>query len=70
MLALMSAILTVRDLPPAQNRAWKAMFDHFIFHQSDPVADHLPEAIRGLLGDLNPDHRAAILTGLSKGLGR
>lgn len=68
MLALMSAILTVRDLPPAQNRAWKAMFDHFIFHQSDPVADHLPEILRGLLGDLKPAHRAAILKGLRNGL--
>lgn len=68
MLALMSAILTVRDLPPAQNRAWRAMFDHFIFHQSDPVADHLPEAMRGLLGELRPDQRAAILNGLGKGL--
>ncbi|WAC46840.1 cupin-like domain-containing protein [Asticcacaulis sp. SL142] len=68
MLALMSAIVTVRDLPPAQNRAWKAMFDHFIFHQSDPVADHLPETLRGLLGELTPQQRAAILKGLSKSL--
>lgn len=68
MLALMTAILTVRDLPPAQNLAWKAMFDHFIFHQSDPVADHLPEATRGLLGELRPEQRAAILNGLGKGL--
>lgn len=68
MLALMSAILTVRDLPPSQNRAWKAIFDHFIFHQSDPVADHLPEAIRGLLGELKPEQRAAILKGISNGV--
>jgi len=67
MLALMSAILTVRDLPPSQNRAWKAMFDHFIFHQSDPVADHLPLAVRGLLGELAPEQRAAIQRGLSRG---
>ncbi len=69
MLALMSAILTVRDLPPAQNRAWKAMFDHFIFHQSDPVADHLPEAMRGLLGELKPEQCSVILKGLARGLG-
>jgi hypothetical protein len=68
MQALMSAILTLRDLPPAQNRAWKAMFDHFIFHQSDPVADHLPEAMRGLLGELKPEQRAAILKGLLNGM--
>ena len=68
-LALMSAILTLRDLPPAQNRAWKAMFDHLVFHQSDPVADHLPDAMRGLLGELKPEQRAAILKGMSMSLG-
>lgn len=69
MVALMSAILTVRDLPPSQNRAWKAMFDHFIFHQSDPVADHLPETVRGLLGELKPEQRALILKGMVRALG-
>lgn len=68
MQALAHALLAVRDLPPAQNRAWKAMFDHFVFHQSDPVADHLPEAMRGILGDLTPEVRAAMLKALGQGL--
>ncbi|MDI7775202.1 cupin-like domain-containing protein [Asticcacaulis sp. EMRT-3] len=68
MQALIHALLAVRDLPPGQNRAWKAMFDHFIFHQSDPVADHLPQALRGLLGDMPTDQRIDILKGLGKGL--
>jgi len=70
MLAFTSALLTIRDLPPAQNRAWKAMFDHFIFHQSDPVADHLPVDRRGLLGELTPGQRAAILNGLARTLAK
>jgi len=68
MQALAHALLAVRDLPPAQNRAWKAMFDHFVFHQSDPVADHIPEAMRGLLGALTPDQRAQMLKALGQGL--
>lgn len=68
MQAFMSAILTLRDLPPAQNRAWKEMFDHFIFHQSDPVADHLPETMRGFLGELTPEQRADVLKGLVNGM--
>ena len=68
MQALAHALLAVRDLSPAQNRAWKAMFDHFVFHQSDPVADHLPEAMRGILGDLTPEQRAAMLKALGQGL--
>ena len=68
MQALAHALLALRDLPPAQNRAWKAMFDHFVFHQSDPVADHLPEPLRGILGDLTPEVRAAMLKALGQGL--
>ena len=68
MQALAHALLAVRDLPPAQNRAWKAMFDHFVFHQSDPAADHLPETMRGILGDLTPEQRAARLKARGQGL--
>lgn len=68
MQALAHALLAVRDLPHAQNRAWKAMFDHFVFHQSDPAADHLPETMRGILGELSPEVRAAMLRALGQGL--
>jgi len=65
---LFHAMLGLRDLPPQQNRAWKAMFDHFVFHQSDPVADHLPTDRRGLMGELTEDGRAAFRRQLGKNL--
>jgi len=29
--ALMAALLTMRDLPPAQREIWRGVFDHYIF---------------------------------------
>ncbi len=66
--ALFHALLSLRDLPADQNAAWKAMFDHFVFHQSDPVAEHLRPELRGVLGDLPPEQRAAIRKQLGKNL--
>ena len=58
--AFLHAMIALRDLPPDQNAVWKAMFDHYIFHQSDPVADHLRPEVRGLLGDLPSAQRIEI----------
>ena len=69
MQVLIHAMLSLRDLPAQQNAAWKAMFDHFVFHQSDPVADHLKPEVRGLQGDLAPEQRTAIRRQLGKVLG-
>jgi hypothetical protein len=65
---LFLAMMGLRDLPPHQNRAWKAMFDHFVFHQSDPVADHLPKAQRGLMGAMPDEQRAEFRRQLGKNL--
>lgn len=49
--ALIHAMMSVRDLPSAQKRAWRAWFDHLVF--GDDTADaaaHLPEHARGVMG--------------------
>ncbi|WP_209724377.1 MULTISPECIES: cupin-like domain-containing protein [Asticcacaulis] len=66
--ALFHAMLSLRDLPAQQNRAWKAMFDHFVFHQSDPVGEHLPAEVRGFQGELTPEQRAAFRKQIGKNL--
>lgn len=66
--AFLLAIMSLRDLPPDQNAVWKTMFDHFVFHQSDPVADHLRPEIRGLLGEMPAGQRIAIRKQIGKGL--
>ncbi len=68
MQALLHGILSLRDLPADQTAAWKAMFDHFVFHQSDPVADHLRPEVRGLLGEVPKAQRIAIRKQIGKNL--
>lgn len=68
MYALFHAMLVLRDLPRQHNLAWKAMFDHFVFHQSDPVTDHLPPNARGILGALTKEQRSAIRKYIGKSL--
>ncbi len=54
-LALMHAMLTVRELPPAQRQGWKAWFDHFVFDEDAPhAADHLPDYAKGVNGPSTP----------------
>ena len=50
-IAMVHAMMSVRDLPLPEKQAWKAWFDHYVFAEdADRVADHLPEAVRGPLG--------------------
>ena len=66
--ALIFGLLNIRDLPPGQNAAWKAMFDQLVFHQSDPVAEHLRPEVRGLMGDMPAVQRTAIRQQIGKNL--
>lgn len=43
---LLHGRLTLRDLPPREKQAWRALFDHYLFGEDDPMA-HLPDAARG-----------------------
>ena len=52
---LMLALLSLRDLPPAQRQAWRALFDHYIFDADDHTAAHIPHTARGVLAPITPD---------------
>src|SRR3546814_5934626 len=47
--ALMHAIMTVRDLPPAQRETWREVFRHYVFEADETTAGHIPEEARRLL---------------------
>jgi hypothetical protein len=55
MSALMLAILTVRDLPPAQRAAWQNLFHHYVFAADASTADHIPADARRVLGPLDAE---------------
>jgi hypothetical protein len=50
---LLHAILSIRDRPEAEKRAWRAMFDYYVFGPADTAGAHLLEAARGSLGKLD-----------------
>lgn len=47
--ALLHAMMSLRTLPEGQRRAWKAMFDHYVFEVDGDPGAHLPEEARGVL---------------------
>jgi len=53
MAALMLALMTVRDLPPAQRQAWQTMFGHYVFTADAHTAAHIPAAARSALAPLD-----------------
>jgi hypothetical protein len=53
--ALMLAILTVRDLPPEQRKAWQNLFRHYVFEADETTASHMPEKARRVLSPLDAE---------------
>ena len=70
MSALMLALLTVRDLPPAQRRGWQQLFDHYVFAADAATAAHVPAAAQGMLAPLQADAARALRARLLKKLNR
>ena len=50
--ALMAALLTMRDLPPAQRAIWRDVFDHYIFGADDTTSAHIPPHARSALAPI------------------
>lgn len=60
--ALMLAILTMRELPAEQRRAWQEIFRHYIFEPSEESLGHIPPGARYALAPLDDD-KARVLRG-------
>lgn len=52
---LLHAVASLRGLPPEQRRAWRAMFDQYVFLENGDPGGHLPEHARGILARDTPD---------------
>lgn len=52
--AMIHGMLTLRGLPEAERKAWRAFFDHYVFQlEGNPLA-HVPPERRGVLGEFTP----------------
>lgn len=68
--ALMHAVLSVRDLPPEQRKAWAELFRHYVFEAGDETAAHIPPAARRMLGPIDDNAARAIRAQLLKRINR
>jgi hypothetical protein len=50
---LLHALLSLRDRPEQEKRAWRAMFDYYVFGPAGRAGEHLPDAARGNLGPMD-----------------
>jgi hypothetical protein len=53
--ALMTAFLTLRDLPQEQRAAWQEIFRHYIFEAGAETAAHIPAHARGVLAPIDEE---------------
>jgi hypothetical protein len=50
---LLHALLSLRDRPESEKRAWRAVFDYYVFGPADRAGAHLPEPARGSLAPID-----------------
>jgi hypothetical protein len=68
--ALMLALLAMRELPPAQRKAWQEVFRHYIFEADEESVAHLPEDARYALAPLTEDGARVLRGQLLKRINR
>ena len=68
--ALMHALMTVRDLPPEQRKAWQELFRHYVFEADENTAAHIPPGARRILAPLDGDAVRNIRAQLLKRMNR
>lgn len=65
---LMHALLSIRDMPLAERKVWREVFDYYVFGYDDDSLQHIPENARGVLGKMSPNRVARLRTFLLKSL--
>ena len=66
--ALGHGLLTISHLPEAKRRAWRVLFDHYVFRLNGDPAEHIPVAARGIIGRSTPELRRMIKQFLMRAL--
>lgn len=67
---LMHGLLELRGLPRRQRKAWRYLFDHYIFDPPEDGLAHIPEQSRGALGEISEDQARQLRSILRNKLNR
>lgn len=51
--AMLMSLLAMKTLSPSARKAWKAMFDYYVFHEDGEIAEHLPQDKRGIMAEID-----------------
>ena len=68
--SLMLALMTLRELPPAQRSAWQELFRHYVFESDGSEAAHIPPQARRMLAPLDENGARALRMQLLNRLNR
>ena len=64
------ALLSLRDLPGEQRRAWQELFRYYVFDWDGSQAQHLPEDAQGVLGPIDENKARQLRAKLMNKLNR
>lgn len=54
--SMLLAMIAIAERPAAERRAWKALFDHYVFRERGHPLAHLPASQHGVLGPLKQNY--------------
>lgn len=54
--AMLLAMIAIAERPAPERRAWKALFDHYVFREGGHPLAHLPPESHGILGPLKDNY--------------
>jgi hypothetical protein len=52
---LLHCLVALKDLPAEQRAVWRTVFDYYIFGVDAGRFAHIPERVRGVLGEISPE---------------
>lgn len=62
--AMLHGLLSISNLPDVQRRAWRAMFEHYVFRTAGDPAAHIPPELAGVLGPMRDEKIAQMKAAL------
>jgi hypothetical protein len=68
--ALMLSLMSIRDLPPAQRKAWQELFRHYVFEADGATSAHIDDGARRVLAPLDADAARVLRAQLLKKINR